>query len=320
MSIFDRFRAAFSGASGEDIPRGNRFSPEQGTRIYAIGDIHGYPDALETMLAKIHTDIKEKPIEKPVIVFLGDYVDRGPDSNGVLDCLVREKTLEAQDGIKRVFLTGNHDLALSGFVKNPVGGHFSPYTIAALQNGLMETLDSYGVPCRLTRDASTHSVRFNNSNYIIDPPALEAARQALLEIMPQSHQDFLASTQFSYTNGDYMFVHAGVDPQKPLDGQDDLYLAGLSNKAREFPKHSGALGKKIVHGHTITEKPLATQNQIGVDTGIFRQGTLTCAVLEGTNIKFLQTRTALPAFNPEATYNKFFRGYAASQELSFELT
>lgn len=319
MSILGSLRGLFSGTAKPSGFGGNSFSPEQGTRIYAIGDIHGYPDALEAMLAKIHAEIKENPPQTAVIVFLGDYVDRGPDSKAVLDCLVREKGLEQSDGIKRVFLTGNHDLALSGFIKNPVGSHFSPFTIAALNNGLMETIDSYEVLCPLTRNSSTNSLRFPHSNYMINPPDLEAARRELVAVMPDSHKEFLATTEFSYTNGGYMFVHAAVDPEKPLDKQEGLYLAGLSRKARDFPKHAGALEKKIVHGHTISEVPLSTGNQIGVDTGIFRHGIMTCAVLEGTDIRFLQTRTELPSFNPEATYQKFFAGSTSLQERSFQI-
>ena len=320
MSIFGSLRGLFSGTAKPSGFGGNSFSPEQGTRIYAIGDIHGYPDALEAMLAKIHVDIKENHSQTAVIVFLGDYVDRGPDSKAVLDCLVREKGLEQSDGIKRVFLTGNHDLALSGFIKNPVGSHFSSFFIAALNNGLMETIDSYGVLCPLTRTSSANSLRFPHSNYIVNPPDLEDARRELVAVMPDSHKEFLATTEFSYTNGGYMFVHAAVDPDKSLDQQDGLYLAGLSKKARDFPEYKGGLAKKIVHGHTISEAPLSTGNQIGVDTGIFRHGIMTCAVLEGTDIRFLQTQTALPAFNPEATYQKFFVGDALPQERSFQMS
>lgn len=319
MSILMSLKGLFSGNAKPSGFGGNSFSPEQGTRIYAIGDIHGYPDALEAMLTKIHEDIKAKPSQSAVIVFLGDYVDRGPDSKAVLDCLVREKDLEQRDRIKRVFLTGNHDLAFNGFIKNQVGSHFSPSTIAALNNGLMETIGSYGVSCPLTRNSTTNSLRFPHSNYMINPPDLEAARLELIDVMPDSHKEFLATTEFSYTNGGYMFVHAAVDPDKPLDQQDGLYLAGLSKKARNFPKHKGVLEKKIVHGHTISEEPLLTGNQIGVDTGVFRQGIMTCAVLEGTDIRFLQTRTELPSFNPEATYQKFFAGDASLQERSFQI-
>ena len=307
--------------SGTATPLGfgdNSFSPEQGTRIYAIGDIHGYPDALKAMLTKIHAEIKERPRQAAVIVFLGDYVDRGPGSKAVLDCLVHEKSLEQSDGIKRVFLTGNHDLALSGFIKNRVGACFSPFTTRALNNGLMETLDSYGISCLLTRNLGANSLRFPRSNYTINPQDLEAARCRLIEVMPDSHKQFLATTEFSYTNGGYMFVHAAVDPARPLDQQKDFYLAGLSKKARSFPEYQGALEKKIVHGHTISESPLSTGNQIGVDTGVFTHGLMTCAVLEGNNIRFLQTRTALPAFNPEATYQKFFSGETSFEEPSFQ--
>jgi serine/threonine protein phosphatase 1 len=320
MSIFGKLAGFFSQTANVSGFGGNSFSPEQGTRIYAIGDIHGYPDALKTMLAKIHADIKAKSPQTAVIVFLGDYVDRGPDSKGALDCLVDEKNREGQDGIKRVFLTGNHDLAFSGFIKNKVRASFSPYTIVALQNGLMETLDSYGVSCRLTRTSSANSLRFQSSNYLVNPPDLEAARGALLETMPDSHKQFLANTQFSYVNGGYMFVHAAVDPDKSLGQQDGLYLAGLSKKARDFSEYKGSLAKKIVHGHTISEAPLSTGNQIGVDTGVFKHGVMTCAVLEGRDIHFLQTQTALPAFNPEATYRKFFNESISLHERSFQPT
>jgi serine/threonine protein phosphatase 1 len=121
----------------------NTASLPGGTRVYAIGDIHGYPDALETLLEQVHTDIRQAPHVKSQIVFLGDYVNRGPDTPKVLSALISEKKMQKLDGVERHFLVGNHDLWFGGFLANDnVRFHG---TINFLCNGGARALENYGV-------------------------------------------------------------------------------------------------------------------------------------------------------------------------------
>jgi serine/threonine protein phosphatase 1 len=196
------------------------------------------------------------------IIYLGDYVDRGPDSRGVLDLVVRHRF----DRVEAVHLLGNHEQSLLGFLEKPETGASWMYY------GGDATLASYGIA--------------------VDPMAprtkelLTGFAQALKQAMPAEHLAFLQSLALSYENGDYLFVHAGIDPKRPLDKQDKQDLIWIRDG---FTGSAKFHGKVVVHGHTIAAEPVIRPNRIGIDTGAYVSGKLTCLVLEGAERRFLTT-------------------------------
>lgn len=233
-----------------------------GTRLYAIGDVHGRLDLLRQIEELIREDLAAaRQLVQPFLVLLGDFVDRGFESRQVLDHLL-ERPLE---GFARVLLLGNHDLWLREFLAGaPVGESW-------LQFGGDATLASYGVGL---------------DRALPEPERLAAARTALLERVPDSHRRLLDGLELAFGFGDYFFCHAGVRPGLPLEEQDEADLLWIREPFLSFP---GELGKVVVHGHTVSEQPVIRRNRIGIDTGACWTGRLTCLVLEGTEQRFLAT-------------------------------
>ena len=226
-------------------------------RLYVIGDIHGRADLLDRMSAGIARDLNSRPIDDALTVTLGDYIDRGPDSRGVLDRLARNPF--ATD---YVALRGNHEALLETFLRDPAtADHWR-------RLGGLETLHSYGVDV---------GPLMRGRNY-------ETAARALLAAMPPEHFDFLASLCGPLTVGRYFLCHAGVRPGVPLERQSEDDLLWIRD---EFLDSKTDFGKIVVHGHTPTEEPEHLPNRINVDTGAFMTGRLTCAVLEGAQVRFL---------------------------------
>lgn len=226
-------------------------------RLYVIGDIHGRADLLDRMVADIAHDLDERPIEGALTVTLGDYIDRGPDSRGVLDRLARNPFATGFIALK-----GNHEALLEIFLRDPsTADHWR-------RLGGLETLHSYGVdvgPLMLGRD-------------------YERAAQDLQAAMPPEHSKFLASLRGPLTVGRYFLCHAGVRPGVPLARQNEDDLLWIRG---EFLDSKTDFGKIVVHGHTPTADPEHLPNRINVDTGAFMTGRLTCAVLEGAEVRFL---------------------------------
>jgi serine/threonine protein phosphatase 1 len=197
---------------------------------------------------------------RPLLIFLGDYVDRGPDSRGVIDFVLRTQT---EADFEVVALKGNHEDALLRYLDDP---HFAR---AWAVNWGEATLRSYGV----------------------DPPRCEAdcptARRALAAALPPAHRTFLESLQLSVTVGDYLFVHAGVRPGVALAEQDANDLIWIRY---EFLESEDDFGKVVVHGHTPALDPEPRRNRIGIDTGVYFTGVLTAVRLEGADRRFLQAR------------------------------
>jgi serine/threonine protein phosphatase 1 len=234
-----------------------------GLAVYAIGDIHGRLDLLTALLAQVAADAERHPADqRRQLVFLGDYIDRGTESRGVIDALLRP----GWPDFPRIFLMGNHEDAMLEFLDEQSDG------VAWLTYGGLETLLSYGVAIRRLPTSAASAAEL---------------RETLRAAVPQDHVDFLRRCVLSHAEGDYVFVHAGVRPGRPLGQQDRRDLLWIRD---EFLRVAGALpGKVVVHGHTICDAPQDLGHRIDIDTGAFVSGRLTCLVLRGTARRFLTT-------------------------------
>ncbi|MEM7696464.1 MAG: metallophosphoesterase family protein [Pseudomonadota bacterium] len=228
-----------------------------GVRVYAIGDIHGLAWSLDMMLGAIEADAADNPFDGTLIeVFLGDYVDRGADSFGVIERLMRPPG----GGRTRVCLRGNHEQALMD------AAHDLDTMVRWMTFGGGETMKSYGV------DVDRHAH---------DPQALQPLLEAAL---PERHRAFLHGLPRSHTLGDVLFVHAGIRPGVALDNQDPNDLIWIREP---FLSDPAPLPAHIVHGHTPTDDPFRDARRTNVDTGAVYGGMLTAAVLEGDTARFL---------------------------------
>lgn len=228
-----------------------------GIRIYAIGDIHGRADLLKLLLSRIDSDLAKNPVANAVQIFLGDYIDRGPDSAPVIDLLI-----ERSHDHHVICLKGNHELAISEFLENPrVLSNWVHY-------GALPTLTSYGLKPALKASSEEQTELANE----------------LRRVMPASHNQFFAGLKLSYTCGDFFFVHAGVRPGTPLACQRDEDLLWIRE---DFLLHEEPFEKIIVHGHTPVREPDVRINRINIDTGAYATGRLTCLKLEQDQILFI---------------------------------
>ncbi len=232
-------------------------------RIYAIGDIHGCLGALTNRWADIHADLAARPHPSPLVIFLGDYTDRGPSSRDVLDQLI---TYRDQPDIETIFLFGNHDKQFLDYLQDPLVWVTDRYHWFHTPLGGAVTLASYGVA-----NASPE-----------DPAATHAE---FVKRVPQPHIDFLKAAQLTHQLGKYLFVHAGIRPGIPLAEQDPNDLIWIRSPFLEDP---GDHGHIVVHGHTVVEKVEHHGNRIAIDTGAVFGGTLSCLVLEAEDINLLQ--------------------------------
>lgn len=226
----------------------------EGIRIYAIGDIHGRSDLLKETFTVIDADIARNPASRPIEVFLGDYIDRGPNSADTLDLLI-ERSLYRET----VFLKGNHEAYFLEVLRNP----------AKLEDwrqfGGLQTLMSYGIQPSLNPDAAEQTDLIS----------------ALIEVMPGDHLRFLQSLKPSFLCGDFFFVHAGVRPGIPLKEQQESDLLWIRN---EFLDSDENFGKFIVHGHTPVREPDIRPNRINIDTGAYATGNLTLLTIQGSSM------------------------------------
>ena len=232
-----------------------------GMRLYVIGDVHGRDDLLGQLMADIEADGRQHPDKHKILIFLGDYVDRGLQSKQVIDRL----TAKRPDGFETVYLKGNHELALMQFLGDAQFGKTWKYY------GGLETLHSYGI---------------NELTLSDDPRDFERARERLVEVMPPAHLHFLETLSLSVEFGDYFFVHAGVRPGLSLARQIEDDLLWIRD---DFLLSRASFGKIVVHGHTPTEGAVFRSNRIGIDTGAYMTGVLTCLVLDGASRDLLQT-------------------------------
>ncbi|MBA3325712.1 MAG: serine/threonine protein phosphatase, partial [Rhodobacteraceae bacterium] len=233
----------------------------EGQRLYAIGDVHGRLDLLEAVLERVRADLARRPHPRPRVICLGDYVDRGPDSRGVIETLIalRGSNLAAD------FLLGNHDSYVEEYLARPDWYDRTYHWLHSSMGGAA-TLASYGVA-----DASETRP--------------EATRDAFAAALPPAHRAFLRDCALWRRVGGYVFVHAGIRPGVALEAQtrdDCIWIR------EPFLSATGDFGFKVVHGHTIVERVEHRANRIAIDTGAAKGGPLTCLVLEGADVALLE--------------------------------
>lgn len=257
---------------GSQRPKKTFRTPEN-CRVYAVGDIHGRLDLLQRLHEKILEDAAQNPPKLPgkrhVLVYVGDYVDRGPDSVGVIELLLNNPLA----GFETHYLKGNHEDFMLHFLDNGADGN------VWLMNGGIETLQSYGIS--LPWDLGGNS----QGPPPLGPGEMESLRLALKAAVPESHLDFLTRLERHHTEGDYLFVHAGIRPGVPLEKQSERDLIWIREG---FLDYEGDFGVMVVHGHSARSKPDIRDNRIGIDTKSGYSGRLTALVLDGDNRRFLQ--------------------------------
>lgn len=226
----------------------------EGLRIYAISDIHGCAHLLEEMFHIIDVDIARSPPRRAIEIFMGDYIDRGPDSRSTLDLLIER----SRNG-NTVFLKGNHE----AFMMEVLG---DPSRIPSWLNvGGLQTLISYGLSPSLNPDQAEQA----------------SLVEGLIDAMPPLHHTFLNRLRLSFTCGDFFFVHAGVRPGVPLAEQSEADLLWIRD---EFLLSKNDFGKYIIHGHTPVRSAEILPNRANIDTGAYATGNLTLLSIQGSRL------------------------------------
>ena len=250
--MFQALKQLFARGEDEPLP-----SIPDGQRVYAVGDIHGRLDLFEALVAAIEADDAARAPAETLIVLLGDLVDRGDDSRGVIEFA---RDLQRRRPVR--ILAGNHEeMFLRSLSDIETFRHF-------IRHGGRETLLSYGI---------------NHGQF--QAASMEEAQQLASEAVPADHLAFLESFEDMIQLGDYLFVHAGIDPRLPIDQQRSRDLRWFREP---FLSHEGSHGVVVVHGHTICDEPEDCGNRIGIDTGAFMSGRLTALILEGTARCYLE--------------------------------
>jgi serine/threonine protein phosphatase 1 len=229
----------------------------KGIRLYATGDVHGCADQLQRVFEAIERDCQARPPHHAIEVYLGDYIDRGPQSAQVIQSL-----MDRADAKHVITLCGNHELYLMKALEKP--SSYDSWRAV----GAEPTLYSYGVAQNLAAGSGDKAI------------------SAFAKALPRHHLNFFLKLQPFYLCGDYLFVHAGLRPNIALSRQsmDDL----LTIRA-PFHKYEGSYGYMVVHGHTPVKEPDVRPNRINIDTGAHMSGRLTCLVLEDDEAFFLES-------------------------------
>lgn len=235
-----------------------------GVCVYAIGDIHGRADLLRGLLDLIAADVERRAPSRLALVFLGDFIDRGPHSRQVVECLMAGPPPGPLAAAQWICLKGNHEEVMLDFLDNVAAGKgWCAY-------GGLDTVRSYAA----------------------SPPApgwerdLKVVQAVLARSLPKAHRDFLAGLPVCHQEGDYLFVHAGIRPGTALEYQDPADLLWIRH---EFLDDGRWHGKVVVHGHTPTPEPEVRHNRIGIDTRAYDSNRLTALVLHGDEHAFLRT-------------------------------
>lgn len=235
------FRPAAVPAAPPRVPAGERY--------YVVGDIHGRLDLFDALIAAIEADDATSGAAATTVVLLGDLVDRGPESAGVL-----QRAREWQDQRRVRILIGNHEeMFLECFQDKEVLRHF-------LKHGGRETILSFGIP----------QIEYNELT-------LDELFECLPDLVPKEVREYVSGFEEMIVAGDYVFVHAGIDPRLPLEEQKRADLLWIRDR---FLRYDGPLDKVVVHGHTIFDEVTDHGQRIAIDTGAFRTGKLSALVLE----------------------------------------
>jgi serine/threonine protein phosphatase 1 len=256
-----RFQKIWSGLTGGKAAKSP--SGKRGARAYAVGDIHGCLGLLDDLIGKIESDLAQRPVGEAYLVFVGDLIDRGPDSAGVIERLRSYR----HPKLKPVFLAGNHEEYLLRILSGEKGKLDSWLTY-----GGRECVQSYGL----------------EPEQLIVMPEGEAL-MLIRRTIPEGHRRFLKSMADTFRFGDYLFVHAGIRPGLALEAQSRADLRWIREP---FLDDIGDHGFVVVHGHTIVEEVQERPNRIGIDTGAYRSGVLTALVIDGTERRFIATARA----------------------------
>ncbi len=247
------FKSLFSDKEEQELP-----ALPPGQRVYAIGDIHGRLDLFDALIEAVETDDREAGTAATTIILLGDLVDRGPDSAGVLK---RARLWQQRRDVR--ILCGNHEeMFLKSFENADMLRHF-------LRHGGADTLLSYGIEKRSLAKL-----------------AIEDIQDLMQRKVPAGDRAYISTFEDMVRIGDYVFVHAGIDPETPLAEQRRADLRWIREP---FLSHAEAYEAVVVHGHTISEDPVDRGNRIGVDTGAYSSGRLTALVLEGSRRRYIET-------------------------------
>lgn len=258
--IFKLFRRAAA-----NLAPTRAFTAPADKRLYAVGDIHGRLDLLDDLLGRIERDIRDRPIAETTVVFLGDLIDRGPDSAGVIDRLVMLNGFPA----RILLLLGNHEEILLRVLEGEPGLAYD-----WLGFGGDACVESYGLSAASLKAMS------------------ETRIAALLrETIPPAHIAFLKDAGDTIRFGDYLLVHAGIRPGVSIENQQPHDLRWIRQPFLSDAHDHGCL---VVHGHTISDGVDRRVNRLGIDTGAYRTGVLTAAVIEGSDLRFLDTRNDRP--------------------------
>ena len=227
-----------------------------GMRVYAVGDVHGCSEHLRALHGAIARDLATRPVVDAQLVHLGDYVDRGPDSAGVIEILLRPFPQSGSSPRPRVVnLMGNHeDMMLAALADPDAAPHW-------LANGGDAALESWGVPLR-------------------------ARAREWTAALPPRHLALLRGLRLMHAAGGYVFVHAGLRPHTSLARQSRFDMLWIREPFLSF---DGKLPAVVVHGHSADPRPVVRSNRIGIDTGACMGGHLTCLVLEGDRLGFLHS-------------------------------
>ncbi len=223
-------------------------------RIYAIGDIQSRRDLLDTMIAQVLTDVAQTSDERQVhLVFLGNYIDYGDETKAAIDALIALSTAPQFSSI--TFLRGSREAALLRFINNP---NQHPEW---LRQGGLKTCVSYGVVPPMS---------------ISDVGTLKSVRADLQDAMGR-HLDFIRNTALHFRSGSAVFVHAGIDPNAPIEEQPEAVLLGGNES---FLENGGIEGLRVIHGHFPGRTPVVTAGRVCLDTDAYQSGTLSAIRLD----------------------------------------
>jgi serine/threonine protein phosphatase 1 len=234
-------------------------APLSPRRVYAVGDIHGRFDLLSQLIALIDADVAARPVSAPMIVILGDFIDRGP---GVLPLIKLMMALQNERSV--VVLQGNHEAAMLA----ALNGDYAALE-GWLSHGGWSTLAAFGID----------EARYGDAQ----PRELIAQAQ---RVIPIEVRDWLARLPISFETNSHFFVHAGVRPGIPLERQRAEDLLWIRE---EFTDSDYDHGRVVVHGHSVSDEVCIRPNRIGVDTGAWRSGVLSAAVIDRDRVGALST-------------------------------